>query len=152
MVGGAQTLIAALMSTAMVVIVVIVHHECLTYISKGFLARIKTPKRLHVGISAIMVTAAHVLEILFCAALLYLACEVLRIGSVEGDVTTDITTYIYYSFASYTSLGIGDLYPSGHLRLLTGMEALLGLLMIGWTASFLLLEMRQFWSTNNPNQ
>ncbi|MBX2838215.1 MAG: hypothetical protein KTR35_15255 [Gammaproteobacteria bacterium] len=42
---------------------------------------------------------------------------------------------------------VGDLYSTGHLRMVTGIEALLGLLMIGWTASILFLEMRQFWPT-----
>ena len=54
-------------------------------------------------------------------------------------------TYPYFSFACYTSLGIGDIVPVGGLRLLAGIEALNGLMLIGWSASFLLVEMRERW-------
>jgi potassium channel LctB len=37
---------------------------------------------------------------------------------------------------SYTSLGLGDVYPGGSLRLITGVEALNGLLMIARSGSF----------------
>jgi hypothetical protein len=72
--------------------------------------------------------------------------EIWQFGTLSGDGIPTFQTYLYFSFASYTSLGIGDIFPIGHIRLLTGIEALLGLLMIGWTASFLFLEMRSFWS------
>ncbi len=143
-------LIAALLGIAMVIIAVSIHHEGLTFVSQRFLASVKTPRRWHVSASVALLISVHVLEILACAAIFYLAAEKLNIGALQGDAVTNLSTYIYYSFASYTSLGIGDLYPSGHLRVLTGIEALIGLLMIGWTASFILLEMRQFWSIDKP--
>jgi hypothetical protein len=46
---------------------------------------------------------------------------------------------------SYTSLGLGDVYPQGGVRLLTGVEALVGLLMIAWSASFTYLSMEKYW-------
>jgi hypothetical protein len=45
----------------------------------------------------------------------------------------------------YTTLGIGDLYPTGALRILSGVEALNGLVMVGWTASLTYLYMEKFW-------
>ena len=42
-------------------------------------------------------------------------------------------------------LGFGDVVPNGPLRLLAGAEALNGLLLIGWSASFLYLEMERWW-------
>jgi hypothetical protein len=45
----------------------------------------------------------------------------------------------------FTSLGFGDVTPSGPLRLLAGMEALNGLLLIGWSASYIHLAMERFW-------
>ncbi|WP_254696031.1 ion channel [Palleronia sp. THAF1] len=44
----------------------------------------------------------------------------------------------YFSFVNYTTLGRGDLLPTGHLRLLTAMEAMLGFLVITGSGSFLL--------------
>jgi hypothetical protein len=35
--------------------------------------------------------------------------------------------------------------PSGSLRLLAGVEALNGLLLIGWSASYVYIAMERFW-------
>ena len=45
----------------------------------------------------------------------------------------------------YTSLGFGDLYPTGWIRLIAGVECLNGLILIGWSSSFTYLAMRRFW-------
>lgn len=59
-------------------------------------------------------------------------------------------TLAYFSIETYTSLGFGDLLPGGALRLVAGIEALVGLLMIGWTASFTYLEMSRHWDGPAP--
>lgn len=64
-------------------------------------------------------------------------------GTTFEGTLTDCT---YFSFATYTSLGFGDVVPTGPIRFLAGIESLVGLVMIGWTASFLYVEMTQFWS------
>ena len=53
--------------------------------------------------------------------------------------------YVYYSAMVYTTVGFGDLIPHGSIRFMTGMEALTGLVMIGWSASFTYLEMQRDW-------
>lgn len=45
----------------------------------------------------------------------------------------------------YTTVGYGDLLPSGPIRFVAAMEALLGLMLIAWSASFTYLEMQRFW-------
>ena len=60
--------------------------------------------------------------------------------------------YVYFSAACYTSLGLGDMYPSGMLRMLTGAEALVGLLMIAWSGSFTYLAMEKFWDVGGRRQ
>jgi hypothetical protein len=50
----------------------------------------------------------------------------------------------YYSSSFYTSLGSADP-PSRGFRLLGGLEALTGLILITWTASFLYLIMSRTW-------
>ena len=49
------------------------------------------------------------------------------------------------SAITYTTVGFGDVVPVGPIRFLSGMEALTGFVMIGWTASFTYLEMERFW-------
>ena len=89
---------------------------------------------------------AHSLEIWIYGVGYWLIANYLAIGDIAGKVTGAFPEYIYFSTVSYTSLGLGDLYPTGALRLLTGVEALLGLAMIAWTGSFTYLSMEKFWS------
>jgi hypothetical protein len=52
---------------------------------------------------------------------------------------------VYFSFTTYTTIGFGDITPEGNLKYLTGLQALTGLVLITWTASFLFLEMQKYW-------
>ena len=66
-------------------------------------------------------------------------------GAVVGSLFPGLAECTYFSFANYSSLGYGDLVPAGPLRFMAGMEALTGLVLIGWTASFMYLQMRRIW-------
>ena len=52
---------------------------------------------------------------------------------------------LYFSLETYSSLGYGDIVPSGTLRMMAGAEALNGLLLIGWSASYAHIAMERFW-------
>jgi len=56
---------------------------------------------------------------------------------------------MYFSAETYTSLGFGDMTPIGPIRLIAAVEALNGLLLIGWSASFTYISMEKFW-LNKP--
>ena len=42
-------------------------------------------------------------------------------------------------------MGFGDITPEGPLRLLVGTEALVGLVLITWSASFSFIAMQYYW-------
>lgn len=69
----------------------------------------------------------------------------LSVGALDGRHGGSFMDYFYYSTVMYTSLGLGDVLLSGHLRLFSGIEALNGLVLIGWSTSFTFLAMRRFW-------
>ncbi len=48
----------------------------------------------------------------------------------------DIQSAVYFSSATYTTTGYGDLVLQPHWRLLAGIEALTGILMAGWSTGF----------------
>jgi hypothetical protein len=48
---------------------------------------------------------------------------------------------LYFSLVNYTSLGLGDIYPTGHLRFLAGVESLNGFLHISCSAALIYLLM-----------
>ena len=72
------------------------------------------------------------------------------LGTIDGPAGHDFSDAFYFSLTSYTTLGFGDLYPTGALRLLSGIEALNGLVMVGWTASMTYLSMERFWRIGEP--
>ncbi|MFT5173541.1 MAG: hypothetical protein ACI8W7_001718 [Gammaproteobacteria bacterium] len=62
---------------------------------------------------------------------------------MHGNVLYD---HVNYSAAVYTTVGFGDIVPIGTFKLLTGTEALVGLGLITWSASFTFFEMQAAWS------
>ena len=66
-------------------------------------------------------------------------------GTLEGYFEGSIADHLYFSFTAFTTVGFGDIAPTGPLRLLAGMEAFTGFVPITWTASYLYLEMTRLW-------
>lgn len=66
-------------------------------------------------------------------------------GTLQGSVNNSLMDCLYFSFVSYTTLGYGDIIATGDIRFLTGLEALTGLVLITWTASFMFIEMEKQW-------
>src|SRR3954452_22079472 len=68
-----------------------------------------------------------------------------QIGGFSGLPVGGFQYCLYFSVVTYTSLGFGDQIPTSHARLIAGVEALNGLLLIGWSASFTYLAMERYW-------
>jgi hypothetical protein len=62
-----------------------------------------------------------------------------------GSPSPPSRTASIFSAVTYTSLGLGDYYPTRNLWLIAGVEALNGLVLIGWSASFTYLAMETYW-------
>jgi hypothetical protein len=67
------------------------------------------------------------------------------LGMIEGRLEGSFFDFVYFSMTNYTTLGVGDVVPSGPMRLLAASEALTGLVLLSWTASFTYLSMENFW-------
>ena len=54
----------------------------------------------------------------------------------------------YFSVVTFTTLGYGDMTLHDHdWRLLSGIEALNGILLVGWTTALLFLVVQRSWAT-----
>jgi Ion channel len=91
---------------------------------------------------------AHAAEIAIYGVSLYVLVTYLGAGILSGSAGASLTSCLYFSAETYTSLGFGDLTPVGPVRLLAGTEALNGLLLIGWSASFAYISMEKFWNAH----
>jgi hypothetical protein len=88
---------------------------------------------------------AHLVEVSIYALTYEISIKYLKMGTLHGDNVNIYMEYLYYSLVTYTSLGIGDIYPEGHIRFITGIEALNGLMLITWSASFTFIVMKKLW-------
>lgn len=65
--------------------------------------------------------------------------ELIGIGGFEQENVDTFMDVFYFSLVNYSSLGLGDIYPTDHLRFLAGAEALNGFLLISCSASTIFL-------------
>ena len=117
-----------------------IHHSALGYLSRRVPAVL--PKRRILIAAVIGALIAHILEIVLFGFGYYLAqaLELGDLGHFAGGKTAGLRDCVYFSFVTYTTLGYGDIFPRGALRFLAGVEAITGLVLITWTASFLFRE------------
>lgn len=137
-------MLTLLVSLILVAATIAVHYEVLRFTSQR-LTHLRIFPRMRIIIILVAALGSHLVHtILYAAA--YLALETVGgFGSIGGERGHLIEDTFYFSITSYTTLGIGDLYPTGALRIISGIEALNGLVMVGWTASMTYLYMEKFW-------
>lgn len=131
------------LAALLIAITSLIHYEALSLLSRR-LPRGALPQRALVLVALLGLFIAHAIEITLyglCYALLarWEGHGGLGLGLAGFD------TALYFSAETYTSLGFGDVAPVGPMRLLAGVEALNGLLLIAWSASFIYLEMERHW-------
>ena len=143
-------MLAWLIVLALVVLTVGIHYEVLRLLA-AHIDEMELPFRVRVRMVLVMlvIIATHVSEILLFALGLFLAATVAGAGGLAGVAGVSLAggfqDFVYFSFVSYTTLGFGEIYPTQGLRIISGVEALTGLLMITWSASFTFLYMEKFW-------
>lgn len=135
----------ALLSIVLVAICVLLHYESLKSLN-SLLPRVQAiPKRAKVLVALLGAMTSHLVQITLFALAYFVLRDRFGLGQFGGDFRDVFSSFLYFSSETYTTLGFGDILPAGQLRLVSGIEALTGLLMISWTASFTYLEMRRYW-------
>lgn len=137
-------LVTLAINTVVLALVVSFHYEALRFVS-NLIPHLTIAPRLRVVVAVFGALTAHFVEVWLFALAYFLMIKWGDFGELLGETTGTLFDCVYFSFISYTSLGYGDIYPVGPIRFLAGLEALTGLVLIGWTASFLYVEMTRFW-------
>ena len=139
-------ILGVLLTTLVVISLVIgLHYEVLRACIR-FLPAVSHHRRRRVLILILVILCTHAVEIWLFAFGYYALLRSERYGTITGFVEiTTLLDHAYYSAMVYTTVGFGDVYPTGTIRFMTGMEALTGLVMITWSASFTFLEMQRDW-------
>ena len=132
----------------LLVLTTAIHYEILRMLTVG-LPALHMPARAKLIIVIIGTFFAHAVEIFLYAIAFYVLARYLSAGMLGDAGRSSMTLSLYFSAETYTSLGYGDVVPGGDLRLLAGMEALNGLLLIGWSASYTYIAMERFWGDDS---
>ena len=139
-------MIAALaINISLVAIAVVIHYEMLRLLSV-LIPRLRIKHRLRVLIGVFGTICAHIIEICLFGLAFYLMVRDGGFGDLAGSFDGSLVDSIYFSFTNYTTVGYGDIAQQGSLRFLAGVEAITGLSLITWSASFMFMEMTQFWN------
>ncbi len=128
----------------LVIATTVLHYEILGVLNAR-LPRLPVPHRLKLLVVIFSAFVAHALEMAFYGLVLFGMVHWLDVGKLVGAAGISLASCLYFSAETYTSLGFGDVTPVGPIRLLAGVEALNGLLLIGWSASFTYISMERFW-------
>ena len=123
---------------------VMIHYEFLHRITL-LMPKMAIRHRFRIVLGVFIALTAHAAEVWIFGISYYFMNEATEWGSLAGNFDGSLLDCVYFSFTCYTTLGIGDIIPLGDLRFLAGLEALTGLVLVTWTASFLYLEMTRYW-------
>jgi len=144
-------LIAIFITFILVFISILIHYELLRTIT-NILPHISIKPRARLLVIITGVFIAHILEIALFALAFGLMQHQWGLGAISGNLEGSWIDYFYFSASSYTTLGMGDISPTGHLRFVAAIESLTGLVLIGWSASYTYLAMSKFWGMKKGDE
>ncbi|MEX0924269.1 MAG: ion channel [Rhodovibrionaceae bacterium] len=134
-------ILAIIAALALVVCSVLVQYRVLN-LTAVLLERLRIPAKSRILMAVAGVLSGQLISILLFA-LIYAAFHFQSgAASLAGKLEGNALDFFYFSIMSFTTLGIGDIYATGPLRIVAGFQGLTGFVMIGWSASFAYMAMR----------
>lgn len=123
---------------------VALHYEALNACNR-YLPMLSHRRRRRVLILIFVVLFTHVAEIWLFGLGYFVLVQRFGIGALSGLNALDVPDFVYFSAMTYSTVGFGDVVPTGAIRFMAGLEALTGFVMITWSASYTFLEMQRDW-------
>jgi hypothetical protein len=133
-----------LVTALAVVLCVVVHYEALSYFTVR-LRHIQLRPRPRILVLIFAILATHVAEIWIFGGAYFWLLGTEGHGTLLANHGVGLLDAVYFSAVCYTTLGLGDIVPSGAIRFLVGTESLSGFVLLTWSASFTYFEMERFW-------
>lgn len=129
-----QILAAAALALLMLGLTTTLHYEGLQLLARQVPG---SPWRCGPVFAITVLVALHLAEIGLYAATYAMGVQALDLGVLRGAAATSGLDYFYFAAETYSTLGYGDVVPTGALRLLASVEPLNGLLLLAWSGAFL---------------
>jgi len=135
-------------SLFVVILSVLIHYEFL-YTSSKIIPTLKLGHRIRVLVAVFVTLLAHIIEIILYGIVFYIMSSSPSWGHLEGNFDGSLLDSIYFSFTNFSTLGFGDIAPLGDIRLLVGLEGIVGFILITWSATYLFFEMQNNWNSKD---
>ena len=137
-------ILAIIMAAILIAVCTAIHYGVLKF-SSQFVTPSRHPGHC-LGVAVGSIVIAHTFEALLYAAGFWIAVYGFEIGNLVSSSSSDSSSlnfmdYFYFSLVNFSTLGRGDLMPTGHLRFMAAMEAFHGFLLITASGSFVLQVM-----------
>lgn len=126
------------------------HYEVLRWVNRFSASNAGAQQQGKIIVALLISMLSHIVQIVLFAVIYFFMRDKLGFGSFGGSFSDTFSSFLYFSAETYTSVGYGDIYPTGLLRVVSSIETLLGLLLISWSASFSYLEMQRHWAIQLP--
>lgn len=128
----------------LVALSVILHFEGMDYLSRS-MGGWRVPTRARMVLLIFCLIGLHSVEVWLFGAGIFGLDQIPGLQALAHAQPMKMLDAVYLSAITYTTVGYGDIVPHGPLRLVMASEALTGLVMITWSASFTYLEMERYW-------
>jgi hypothetical protein len=125
---------------------VLLHYEGLYRMEHRFRAGANRAGRKQMLFAILGVLALHMAEIWIFGVAWWALLHFPDAGSISGTAHVQWHGALFLSALAFTSLGFDAWVPVGAIRILTGVEALTGLVLVAWSASFAFLQMQRHWT------
>jgi hypothetical protein len=124
------------LSLAMIFACFSVHYEALRLLMRAT-AGASSRGRVVFALAMAGLVAVHIVEIALFGVAFFASVRVFHLGSFVETRSMALMDYFYYAAETYSSLGYGDIYPLGDIRLLASITPVVGILLLGWSSAFL---------------
>lgn len=143
---------AGVAATSLLVVAaaVVMHYEGLVAIGRHYARLRRQTKGPLPGRGTVLkvlagLFALHVAEIWLFGLTYWALLRWPAVGGIDGVESAQLFELVYLSAMTFTTVGYGDVSPVGPIRFLAGTEALIGFMLITWSASFTYLHMARHW-------
>lgn len=101
-----------------------------------------------IAVGGLILIAVSWVEIVFFALGLLVADRLLGLGTLAGEFGGNTIDYFYFSAITFTTVGYGDIFPTGGLKIIAAIESHVGLMMIAWSGTFAFFFLKSNWATD----
>ncbi len=141
--------VAIFISIALVLLTTSIFYEILGVVLK-IIAKRNLRNRPLMFFLVVAIFSAHTVAVWIYGTVYWVMVHTFGAEPLSGIAHDNFFGYIYFSAATYSSLGIGDVFPHGAMQFITGVQVLNGLVLIGWSVTVTYFAVQKLWDVHLP--